>query len=1101
MSEPIRTREAITSAALEPHHSVVVEACAGSGKTWLLVARILRLLLAGAEPASILAITFTRKGAEEMNARLMQLLETLAGASDDEARKILLDRAVRESEIDALLPKARALFAEVAFASPGITISTFHGWFQQLLAAAPLGYGIGDSSIADSETRLLDEAWLSFAEALNRNAETPAALALQRLFAERGLSNARKLLADFIACRVEWHLYVRDTLQLAPDATNEQIVAAAAERWAEEWGVDPERDPVLDWRASAHSEAECRHLVQALLKLEKLPRTARERMEALAGAWELGTAGDSFYAAWRALITLSGTPVVLIGTWAGKAGLADVHQRICDALLAVDEARLARRNLDMNRDILCAGLELLTAYEKSKTDQRQLDYTDLEWRAFDLLVNDVHAETLQYRLDCRYRHLLLDEFQDTSPIQWRCLTSWLDASAAADNRPSVFMVGDPKQAIYRFRRTDARLFGIAREYFRTHYDAHDCRLDLTRRNAPPVTAFVNSLFMGLPDYQGFHEHVSEQTGMSGAAMVLPPFARPAVAPAQENIEWRNALETPLEDEVEQRYAEEAHALADGIRRAVGRLAIEYRDDAGHWQQRPARYRDFLVLFRRRAPLPVFEEALRAANVPYLSARSGGLIETLEVRDMVALLTFLSTPDADLALAQVLKSPLFAASDDDLLTLRFAEGGGAWWQRLQAMTFDAEDRSALALAQSRLRNWQRWLDTLPVHDLLDRIFHDADVISRYAAAVPDAMRAAVVANLHAFMALALQLDGGRYPSLARFLDELKSYRALPDQDAPDLGEVRELGEPGSEKDNEARPDAVRMMTIHMAKGLEAPVVWLIDTADASVRHDHHHAVVDWRPDESAPRHFSFVADAATRGRARQEIFEEEARYHARERRNLLYVAATRARQVFIMSGTEPAKSGPESWMDWARAHAADTTELWPQFPASDGRSDAPEIASDATPTVWNTPIGVRRPIDLDREARLHGIEIHQALERLAPVGRAGKFRTLAQAPDTPALQEAVRLVALPALQRFFRAGEFVAAGNEVEIAGAEGVARIDRLVEFADEVWVLDYKSGEVDVAENRAQVAGYCRLVAGLYPKHKVRGALVGLDGSLITVV
>jgi ATP-dependent helicase/nuclease subunit A len=184
-------RKALTKAALDPTRSVVVEACAGSGKTWLLVSRILRLLLAGAAPSSILAITFTRKAAEEMKARLMQWLEFLATASDAEARQFLRERALQDGEIDALLPRARQLFAEVAFATPHIGISTFHGWFQQLLSAAPIGMSAADATIAESESTLLNEAWLTLAESLNRDAESPAAEALNRLFAEWGLHKSR----------------------------------------------------------------------------------------------------------------------------------------------------------------------------------------------------------------------------------------------------------------------------------------------------------------------------------------------------------------------------------------------------------------------------------------------------------------------------------------------------------------------------------------------------------------------------------------------------------------------------------------------------------------------------------------------------------------------------------------------------------------------------------------------------------------------------------------------------------------------------------------------------------------------------------------------
>lgn len=1128
MAERLATsREALARAALDPTRSVVVEACAGSGKTWLLVSRILRLLLSGAAPSSILAITFTRKAAEEMKARLMLWLEFLATASEAETRQFLLARALNDAEIDALVPRARRLFAEVAFATPHIGISTFHGWFQQLLSAAPLGLSASDASIAESESRLLEEAWLMLAESLNRDPGSAAAEALNRLFTAWGLHSTKAVLWNFVKRRAEWRAYAKGSLHI--DAINDAdpaLTDAALDRWRSEWRIDLDSDPLEAWVRNASVEASLRALVQSILTTSGSTDAAKKwarTLELASGAVIFATsaAADAaaspgvsatvyFEAVKAACMTKEKTLRVQPSKWADKANASDYFQAICQSIVAVTDALTNREIYAYNRDALLAGTALLEAYEKLKTDQRSIDFADLEWRAFSLLTHSEHAETMQYRLDQRYRHILLDEFQDTNPIQWQCLTAWLDASVGADNRPTVFMVGDPKQAIYRFRRTDARLFQIAKKYFAEHFNASIFALNRTRRNAPAVVDFVNGIFSAEPLFDDFAQHETENIGLDGAVMVLPKFMSTPSESLSGETGLRNSLTTPLPDDDEDRYAAEAAALAAGIGGAVNQILISESRD-GEVFERAARYSDVMVLFRRRAPLAAFERALREARIPYVGARPGGLMAALEVSDMVALLTFLSSPNDDLALAQVLKSPLFNASDEILLSLRFALTDGTWWQRMQSI--DASKH-----VTRKLTGWLQAMDSLPVHDLLDRIFHEADVLNAYARAVPEMMCASVLANLNAFMALALEVDSGRYPSLTRFLNELKRYHALPDNEAPDAGVV--LDEVVAEAEWDSSINAVRLMTIHAAKGLESPVVWLIDADNASNKPDAHTVLSDWQPDDAAPQHFSFWATKSLAGKDRAAILEEEARVQAREQLNLLYVAVTRAKQYLIVSGTER-KLAKESvsWHDRAlnvmgTRRGLVSTALWPTgsrwraappivLPSTAGAEieDAGSVRK-GSPMPPTLAIGSREAFAGSDLIREKGIAIHAALDRMATVKTAsspGAAKSNAVSDDVSEMAE--KIFNAPALQRFFDASQFVTAHNEIEIAlqvDAELLThRIDRLVEFEREVWVLDYKTGNSNVALHHAQIAAYCSAVAPLYRDKTIFGAVIDATGAL----
>jgi ATP-dependent helicase/nuclease subunit A len=566
-------------------------------------------------------------------------------------------------------------------------------------------------------------------------------------------------------------------------------------------------------------------------------------------------------------------------------------------------------------------------------------------------------------------------------------------------------------------------------------------------------------------------------------VVLPKFLPTKSESAANQIELRDSLTTPLADEEEDRFALEAEALALAISNAVGQLRINESHD-GKIIERSARYSDFMVLFRRRAPLAAFERALRDARIPYVGARPGGLMAALEVNDMVALLTFLSSPNDDLALAQVLKSPLFNASDEVLLSIRFCKYEGTWWQRLQLIkTTETE------IAAKKLNAWLQAMDTLPVHDLLDRIFHEADVLNAYARAVPEMMRASVIANLNAFMALALEVDSGRFPSLTRFLNELKRFHALPDNEAPDVGAV--LDDSVEETEIDSSINAVRLMTIHAAKGLESPIVWLIDADNVSNKTDSHTVLSDWQPDDAAPRHFSFWATKALAGKDRAAILEVEANVDAREKLNLLYVAATRAKQYLVVSGT-------------ARKTAQDAVS-WLAAQQRMAMNESGQISSNAQPhttTAWMLPMGTRAFLVASDPKREKGIEIHAALEAMAQektTSSANAKRSKLFSADITVA--AKKILDAPKLQRFFDNQQFIAAHNEIEIAmqlnGELVIQRIDRLVEFEREVWVLDYKTGDANIAFHEAQIAAYCDAIKPLYKNKTVRGAVIDLMGEL----
>jgi ATP-dependent helicase/nuclease subunit A len=1101
----------LNSRALNPAASAVVSACAGSGKTWLLVSRIVRALLEGAQPSEILAITFTRKAAQEMSARLREWLRALATADDATVERMLEEREVPRAHIGAMLPLARQLYERCLTAEPGITITTFHSWFLQLLRRAPLDAGaLGEVKLAEETAALVSEAWRRFARRMQREPESAAAGGLDRLFRDYGLFSTRQLLMNFVQHRADWWAYGHghtDPVQRALD----QMSAAL------EYAADEDIAGVL-WRDASFVES----LDAYENYLEQGVTRGRPSAEKLALAGSEADPNRRFELAWTAIFSDKGEPRKYGANKKQEAALgAEGQQRFFElhrelsARLADMRAHLqAQHSYWVNNAALHCGAALLEEYQGLKRERQVIDYGDIEWRAWRLVSDSEHAVAMQCKLDARYRHVLLDEFQDTNPLQWLTLQSWFAAAAESDAHPCVFVVGDPKQSIYRFRRAEARLFARAATYLAEGFGAAQLSQDESRRCAPPVIDVVNRLFTaaGMDDFRAHGAHYKQKPGR---VEVWPLIAKDAAEEAANDGALRDPFVTPLIEREDNRRQREAALLAERI--AVIKKEWWVADDEHGEVGRPARYSDIMLLARRRTHLEVYESALRHAGIPFTTSRHGGLLDTLEAQDLLALLEFLISPFDDLKLAHALRSPVFSCSDGDLIaiaTARLADKNKTWWQCLQALQADVTS-AALTRAHGLLESWLARADTLPVHDQLDRIYFEADVPRRYADAVPTAMRGAVTANLDALMQRALDTDSGRYPSLPRFITDLKELREAPDQEAPDEGTVVD----GS-------GDAVRILTVHGAKGLEAPIVWLLDAAAAVPRDRGYSVLLDWPEDEDRPRHFSLCTRKAELSRAQRSIADSEAEHAAREELNLLYVAMTRAKQALIVSGID-GNGRAASWYDKVRAAALDVAGTAAQtnefvcvgvsldekkYKIKQILTKPPVVSGSVDPRLSQPlPTGTRR--EQAAGAGLgYGTQFHLLMEHLTgePASDRASLQRMLGADDMEfhALwQDAQRLLTDEQLSRYFDVSRFVRAANEVPLVSDTGdTLRIDRLVEFADEVCVLDYKTGALDgvapelLAQYRAQVGVYCVHMALAFPGRQVSGVIIFTGGGIVSV-
>jgi ATP-dependent helicase/nuclease subunit A len=649
------------------------------------------------------------------------------------------------------------------------------------------------------------------------------------------------------------------------------------------------------------------------------------------------------------------------------------------------------------------------------------------------------------------------------------------------------MVGDPKQAIYRFRRGEARVFAAAADFLHAHFGAARFSTDMTRRLAPAEVQAINPLFASVAGFAP-HSHAPANAARPGALRSLP--IRVDKSDAAPAAGLRNPLTTPQAEAGDKVVHEEARAFARVLRDDVlGRWGVA---DEASGTLRAARPGDVMALVRKRTHLHLYERELEKARIPFITSRRGGLLHALEAQDVIALLETLLLPHADLKLAHTLKSPLFGCSDDDLLRVFAPQPAGETrgWERLTALAGQPDCPPTLTRAARLLARWRAQCGTLPVHDLLDRIYFEGDLEARYAAAVPEAMRPQVAANLRAFMQLALTQDAGRYPTLAGFIRELGSL--IDDADAAP-------GE-GLAADGE---NAVRLLTIHGSKGLEAPIVWLLGGSD-HIRGDSYAVLAPWPPEAARPAHFSLFGTQDAHGDSRAHWFAEEATLAQRESDNLLYVALTRAEQGLIVSGA----ADKNAWLQ-----RVDAAWRGMGLPAALPPAAAQATLAATTPPRIDAPaLGQRVPLPVAGPAAASGELFHACLEHHAPPGAPrdlpGLAARLGVSSELARIEADARaLLAQPHLAHLFDPARYRSAHNELTLLdGCGRLQRLDRVVEFDEAVWLIDYKTGDdsrgladAQLAErHRAQLAGYQVLLAELYPGKPVHAALLLADGRLI---
>ena len=1075
--------------ACDPRRHVAIEACAGAGKTWMLVSRIVRALLDGAKPQEILAITFTKRAAGEMRERLQQWLEEFSVADSVQLKMELAIRGVAApagagaaAEIEKKLAN---LYAQVLATGRQVQIRTFHSWFAALLRNAP--HGVLLQLGLPPQYELLED-------------DTDAKTQVWRLFYAALIENPT-LRADFEALVFDYGRFQTErALQAALDKRLEFGVADAG--------------GVVD-ASVVHFSQQCPGF-EGLTEPEAALRQPSGHLQIFRdAAAALGRASASSFSVKgveleQALSGASGQPDVqtVLAALLTKSGearkfsekIADIAQvRVAQALaLRIQQALHQHGAWLYQQRMARLGRVLIEEFSALKRERGWIDMNDVERAASLMLSDPVLSGWLQQRLDAGIRHVMVDEFQDTSPLQWQALFAWLSGygGSGAGAAPSVFMVGDPKQSIYRFRRAEPQVFRAAKVFVREGLGGDLLSCDHTRRSAPVVVDTVNRVMQAAMRgdvagdvYDGYRNHTTSSS-QDGAVLRLPPISRAAGdagLPEVAQGAWRDSLSVPQTEPEETLREREARQAARWIAARVAQGAF------------PS---DIMVLSRRRASLAPLHDALRALQIPSQIGEKTALIDCCEVQDIVALLDVLVSTQHDLSMARVLKSPLFGLDDAALIQLALQQQAraGSWFDLLVQT---GQTEAALQTIGATLTQWRQWVNDLPPHDAIQAIYSHGDVLARFAAAAPAARRAAVLANLRALPGVALQLDGGRFVT--------------------PYGFVRALKAGGLQAAAAVVPEAVRLLTIHGAKGLEAELVLLLDSDATPPRAESMGVLIDWPGEAPRPVKFVFLASEKQPPICAAGLLARDLQERNREELNALYVALTRAKTQLVLSSVEAHKPAPGSW--WTRlsglARPIDGVDWVADAEAGVDQITAPTFTLQVLPTL---------PAHLQRaDQQVAGAARAESAEPASDASRVGQamhrlleWRTDEAGGVAEPLAAVAREFALSAqeCQEAAAMAERIAQGegawvwdasalnwqgNEVALAFEGASLRLDRLVQRRDTGawWVLDYKSATnpLSSAALKAQLGSYRRAVQAAYPDAQVCAAFLTGDGKLVPLI
>ncbi|MEO0524894.1 MAG: double-strand break repair helicase AddA [Pseudomonadota bacterium] len=1073
-----------------PKRSTWLSANAGSGKTRVLTDRVARLFLEGVDPQHILCLTYTKAAASEMENRLFRRLGNWAmldnAALSDALRQLGADIDLSDRKLE----RARTLFARAVETPGGLKIQTIHSFCSSLLRRFPLEAGVNPQfteideraaellrgDIVDQMADGLDAALVADVARLCGVSDFPALtdriVRMRDGFAQPiDHGKALELFGQTAALTKETIL-----TEVVPPGTGTLLL-----------------DLIQALRSGSSTD------VRESRKLADIGDLDLAALAILETVFLTGSGANQPFSAKIGKFPTKGT----------RARLTEQMPLIEDLMRRIEGARDRRLALLATEKTLALhefGRAFLKRYEQAKAQRGWLDFDDLIGQAQALLTETEAADWVRFKIDGSIDHILVDEAQDTSPAQWRVIEKLAEEfGSGVGSKPgmtrTLFVVGDKKQSIYSFQGADPGEFDrmqrdLSNRFRSAGQDVKELTLDYSFRSSPAILSLVDAVFDGngnarfdIPTH-----HIAFNANMPGRVDWWP------VLPKQEEDD-----DGDWDDPVDRRSPKHHDSLlAEHIAQEIERIVDTEQLPLGDGRARRVRYGDFLILVRRRRGL--FSEIIRACkarNLPIAGTDRLRVDAEIAVKDIAALLSFLDTPQDNLSLATALRSPLFGWSERDLFQLAHYRQTDDLWPALFAKAETYPETVAV------LRDLREKVDYLRPYELIERLLtrHDRRrmLLGRLGQEAED--------GIDALLAQAVTYERNAVPSLTGFLSWLET---------DDLEIKRQI---------DSATDQIRVMTVHGAKGLEAPIVILPDCAERRETVRDEVITLDakpiWKPAKDEMP--SVVTERVEAIRNSQE--EENLR--------LLYVALTRAEKWLIVTAAGTLAKDGKDWhhivgdglgrvgakpfisptgeglrhefSDWSghlaslpRQVSQDETQLDPLFSKYAEKPIREQVLnpSDLGGTKALPGEGLE-----SGDAKSYGTLVHGLLETLpfvssdhwqAAYDRIAGTDKLADNLKAEAFEEAKRTLLAPEYGFLFAKGTLSEAPIVAELNGTRLRGTIDKLVIGDDQILAIDFKTNRVVPSDPKdtpdgilRQLGAYTLALTQIYPKRSITTAIL----------